>query len=535
MVPWASPQKEHFLHRTACRPRLEALESRDTPTAGVLRIVCYNVTADTGAPRAGLDVLLQAMGDEVVAGRSGPVDVFALQEVESQATTSQDVVNLLNGIYGAGTYARGTLDGNSTGAGTQGIVYNTTELQLIGEAAIGTASTSGQPRQTMRYRLRPLGQSAAADFYLYNSHAKADTDTTSQHRRLVEANAIRADADALGNGVAILYVGDFNTYTSDEAGFQQFLSAGPGQAFDPVNRPGNWSNTASFRDIFTQAPAVNPPAGLTGGGLDDRFDFILQSNELTDGLGLEYAAGSYHTFGNNGSVPVNGNINSASNTALPGLPNRTQALNLLTTVADHLPVVADFLLLSPQVTEVEANAGQSDVVQRSRVTSLTVTFNAQVTFAGPVADAFTVTRIGGADVGSFSATAAAVNGVTVVTLTGFAGAETEFGSLADGRYAVVVRANQVSSGGLSLDGDGNALGGDDYLLTGSVANGLYRLFGDANGDGTVNAFDLAQLRPAFGSSQGDAAYRDWLDVNGDGVVNAFDFSQFRNRFGATVP
>src|SRR5204862_128183 len=81
---------------------------------------------------------------------------------ESQATTTQDVVNLLNGIYAAGTYARGNLNGNSTGSGTQGIVYNTHDLQLVGEAAVGTASGSGQPRQTMRYRLRPAGQTAAA-------------------------------------------------------------------------------------------------------------------------------------------------------------------------------------------------------------------------------------------------------------------------------------------------------------------------------------------------------------------------------------
>jgi len=117
------------------------------------------------------------------------------------------------------------------------------------------------------------------------------------------------------------------------------LAPGSAQAKDPINRLGNWHDSSGFIDIATQAPAMSPPSGLTGGGLDDRFDFQLVSNAvMTDATGLMYIPGSYHTFGNNGSVPLNGNINSSSNTALPGLANRTTVIDLLTTVSDHLPV-----------------------------------------------------------------------------------------------------------------------------------------------------------------------------------------------------
>ncbi len=180
-------------------------------------------------------------------------------------------------------------------------------------------------------------------------------------------------------------------------------------------------------------------------------------------------------------------------------------------------------------------AGDGTQQHRSRVASITVSFDAQVTFAGAVADAFALSRIGGGTVGGFTATANVVGGVTVVTLAGFTGAETEFGSLADGRYRVVVRANQVTANGQQLDGDGNGTGGDDFALDGSIANGLFRLFGDANGDGTNNAFDFGQFRPAFGSSTGQTAYLDFLDFDAGGTINAFDFGQFRNRFGAGVP
>src|SRR5262249_10979163 len=118
------------------------------------------------------------------------------------------------------------------------------------------------------------------------------------------------------------------------------------QAFDPVNRPGNWHANPNFLVVFTQAPAKSPPNGLTGGGMDDRFDFEMITAGLLDGTGLEYLAGSYHPFGNNGTMPFEGNINDPSNPALPDLPNRIDVLNLMTTVTDHIPVVADYVFVS---------------------------------------------------------------------------------------------------------------------------------------------------------------------------------------------
>ncbi|MCY2973824.1 MAG: trypsin-like serine protease [Planctomycetota bacterium] len=309
-----------------------------------LRIVSWNISGSSGdgTPRTGFGTLLQAMGTEIVAGLSRPVDLFALQEVLSQATTSAIVAASLNNTYSTTAYAYGVLNGATTGAGTQGVVYNSQTLQLLDEATIGTASSNGAPRQTLRYKFRPVGSFGESDFYVYNSHLKAADDADSAGRRLLEAQAIRDDADAIGQGAHVIYVGDFNLYRSSESAYVEFLSSGNGQAFDPVNRPGNWSGNSSFRDIFTQSPALTPANGLDGGGLDDRLDFQLNSGEFANGVGLEYRTGSYHTFGNNGSVAVNGNIDDSSSTALPGLANRLSVLSLLRTVSDHLPVVADY-------------------------------------------------------------------------------------------------------------------------------------------------------------------------------------------------
>ncbi len=312
-----------------------------------LRIVSYNVTAaDISGVRTGFETLVQAMAAESYAGHVDRVDLIAMQEVQSQATTSANLVTRLNAIYGAGTYARGTLDGDTTGSGTQGVVYNTAALQLLEETAIGTATSTGAPRQTLRYKFQPVGGDATSVFYVYNSHLKAADDSESAARRAADVQVIRADADALGAGTSIIYAGDFNLQTSNELAYERFLAAGNGQAFDPINRPGNWSNNSAFRDIFTQSPSANPPTGFAGGGLDDRYDFQLVSGPVMTGGGIAYKTGSYRTFGVDGSVAVGGSVNAASSTALPGLANRTQVLDLLVSVADHLPVVVDYAYLA---------------------------------------------------------------------------------------------------------------------------------------------------------------------------------------------
>jgi hypothetical protein len=179
---------------------------------------------------------------------------------------------------------------------------------------------------------------------------------------------------------------------------------------------------------------------------------------------------------------------------------------------------------APRVSAAQVNDGSA---QRSRVTSLTVTFDAAVVFAGPVGDAFALTRAGGGAVG-FTATAALVGGVTVVTLDAFAGTDTESGSLRDGRYTLTALASRISANGQPLDGDGDGQSGGDFALA------LHRLYGDATGDGRVDNADFFLFRGTFGRSTGDPLYLAYFDANNDGRVDNADFFQLRARFGMTL-
>ena len=104
-------------------------------------------------------------------------------------------------------------------------------------------------------------------------------------------------------------------------------------------------------------------------------------------------------------------------------------------------------------------------------------------------------------------------------------------SLADGVYVLTVFSNQITDeSGQHLDGNGDGIGGDDYVspTTPGDPNRIFRFFGDANGDGSVGASDFIIFRQYFGG------YTDMFDFNGDGPVSASDFIQFRMRFGGMI-
>jgi len=178
--------------------------------------------------------------------------------------------------------------------------------------------------------------------------------------------------------------------------------------------------------------------------------------------------------------------------------------------------------IAPRVQAVHVNGGSQ---QRSLVTSLAVTFDQPVTLPANPALAFRLHRQGdNAEVALAAVVDPSSPGPTV-RLT-FAGGAVDATSLADGTYTLTALASQIA--GLDGNGDGNP--GDDYLLVGNPPfNSLYRLFGDNDGDGDVDATDFGAFRAAFGSISNLA-----FDFDGDGDVDAADFGHFRARFGSTV-
>ena len=120
--------------------------------------------------------------------------------------------------------------------------------------------------------------------------------------------------------------------------------------------------------------------------------------------------------------------------------------------------------------------------------------------------------------------------VTVVSLSNFTGAQTQFGSLGDGRYTLTVLASQISGNGQPLDGNGDGTPGDNYTF--GDAQGLYRFFGDINGDRHVDIADFGLFSQSIFNS---ANYIAAFDFNSDGHIDIADFGQFSIRFFTILP
>ena len=178
-------------------------------------------------------------------------------------------------------------------------------------------------------------------------------------------------------------------------------------------------------------------------------------------------------------------------------------------------------VVAPRVESIEINNGTA---QRSMVREISVSFD-EVVIVDP--DSFMVENL---DLGVFfvpDVETEEVDGRTIATLT-FSGPDIVGGSLADGNYQLTILDSITDLAGNQLDGNGDGTSGDN------ATDELFRLYGDATGDGTVNVFDLLQFRIAYLSLEGDANYNADLDFSDDGRIDIFDLLQFRIRYGTSI-
>ena len=296
-----------------------------------IRIVSYNCEnrPNNATHDARFRTIFEAIGNESVNGLAKRLDILIMSETDTDSVVR--LTNVLNNLYNVTTYTPETT--SSVGGDRSGVIYDASTVELVGTATelpdIGT-------RPSLRVQFRPVGSTAPNEwFYIYTAHLKSGNGSSQRQQRATETANIRSDADNLGQGIPIIYAGDFNLFSSAEQAWDNMLDNGNGQAFDPLDRPGDWHDDAAFLRLHSQDP---------GGAMDDRFDFQFITAELSDGAGIDYVQGSYHVFGNNGSHALNHHITTGSGAA-------SDVLAALAAASDHLPVVADYAVVEPMTRE----------------------------------------------------------------------------------------------------------------------------------------------------------------------------------------
>jgi exonuclease III len=266
-------------------------------------------------------------------------DILGVCEMNTNPAIATSFLNNVLNVDGITSYKRSNQVAESSGTITSVLFYNSDKLVLANQAFVSTS-----PRLTHHFRLYCKTESLAAGDTIWVNvlagHFKAGSTTADATERANATAAIRTYLNNFPKRENFMIMGDFNTYTSSETAFQNLVVAGTRptyQFLDPVNRVGSWGSNAGFADVHTQCPRTDNNGGCySGGGLDDRFDFILMNRHLlNDSNKLKYVAGTYKALGNDGQHYNKAITASPTNTSVPAA-----VLTSLFKASDHLPVVA---------------------------------------------------------------------------------------------------------------------------------------------------------------------------------------------------
>jgi hypothetical protein len=262
-------------------------------------------------------------------------DVLFTQEMNSAAAKDSFLLNVLGNVA-PGQWAGSWID-VGTGEG-MGFFWKPARCTITNQTAITTPG----PRKVMLGVIKPVGYTKnGAWTRVYSVHFKASNTPADATTRGNEAATLRTtinNTSTVNIGTGFIVGGDTNIYDGTEAAYLRLTESqanNVGRSFDYLTMSAPWHVNPANAATYTQCPCNScSVTGQSGGGLDDRFDLLLTSASLVDGGGLEYVAGSYTPFGNDG-LHYNNDVNGGGFNNAVGLT----VANALHDAADHLPVM----------------------------------------------------------------------------------------------------------------------------------------------------------------------------------------------------
>jgi len=272
-------------------------------------------------------------------------DILLVNEINESTLYHDYILTHALNVDGVNYWERGNPPNYSNSDIVNEIYFNSNKLSLTSNVAI---ETNVRDIDIFKMKFYTTGQPAQVDLNCVVAHLKAGNETSDENERANETNKLMNylhNASATGN---YTFSGDFNLYTAAEQAFQNllFYSDQSIRFYDPVNKVGDWNNNSYYADYHTQSTHTSGDCASTG-GLDDRFDFILVSDEIMNGsTNMKYITGSYRAIGQDGEH-FNSSINSSpQNTSVPA-----DVLEALYDLSDHLPIVMEMLVGNDLGTE----------------------------------------------------------------------------------------------------------------------------------------------------------------------------------------
>jgi hypothetical protein len=264
-------------------------------------------------------------------------DILVVNEISSDAYYHQRVLDsVLHKIPGS-QYARAGSQKISNSSIMNMLYYNTEKLALRSQH-IMQSITRDINLYSLYYKSPDLAYGDTAFIHCIGAHLKAGSSSGDQQTRRNQVNNVIAWLQNNRQPGNFLFMGDLNVKTVEELSMQALLYGSDisFRFYDPVNQLGHWNNNANFTMYHTQSTHTSSPGSChSGGGLDDRFDFILASDDIMQGnQKVRYIEDSYRTLGQDGLHLNRALIDSPANLSAP-----VEVLQALYLNSDHLPVL----------------------------------------------------------------------------------------------------------------------------------------------------------------------------------------------------
>lgn len=289
-------------------------------------------------------------------------DIVCVNELDNSNTAADNLLNNAFNQDGRTYYQRANLSGTSYTANM--IYYDSRKFAFDYDYYIWA-----DPRRVNGYKMHFKSDDGVVRYITFiASHLKAGTDSDDATKRANATQNIINHVAGQGAGNYVV-IGDLNLYGSSETAYQNLLDPTNSsyKFYDPVNQSGEWSGSYTYRYYHTQSSHDNSNGCAVGGGMDDRFDFILISGDVKNGTNhYEYVANSYTTVAQDGQH-FNQSITDGYNSS--GVPSNV--VQAIYNMSDHLPVTIN----------IEVDQNLAEVCETS---------NSNINFNNPVQDVLTV-------------------------------------------------------------------------------------------------------------------------------------------------
>ena len=293
-------------------------------------------------------------------------DILTVNEMSEKSTYQQRVLSEVMNQTGYALFEMAACPNTAGSKIVNQLYYNSEKLALHSQVV-----AQNEVRDIDVYSLYYLNEGLLEGDTIFVScivaHLKAGTSSSDKLERKIMTENTLDYLEANGKSGNYLFMGDFNVYDSGEDAFQLMIYNDDPvfRFYDPVDAIGDWHTNSSYRDVHTQSTHTGSGGCHAGGGMDDRFDFILMNKAMHDQTDkIYYLESSYWALGQDGQR-LDESLIDPPNTCLPAY-----VLDALYGMSDHLPVIMDIVVDEALGVDEAIAASRLNVVYNNPVKDL---------------------------------------------------------------------------------------------------------------------------------------------------------------------